>query len=120
MSLYALGDHKAWNLMLQDCYKKKDINRLLKINYQLQAGMDDLVKKGLNKDEIIDSVFPRWTKSLEDTAKKIYKDLNPNPLDDPIIAADIKKNRPMEYAKHYTNKKSRDAALSNFRKKSSY
>lgn len=52
-----------------------------KVMYGLQAGMTELAKAKLNTPKI-DEWFCRLTKSIEITARKIDRKLNPNPLDD--------------------------------------
>lgn len=69
MALYAKGSANGWNEILNECYLKRDINRLAKIRYQICAGMDDVAKAKLNTDDI-NTWFVRLTMSLENTAKK--------------------------------------------------
>ena len=111
MKLHTLGSANGWNEFLTDCHQKLDINRLAKCRYQIQAGMDDLVKLGLNSETMI-TAFCRWDKSLVDTAKKIIRVRHPLPNDDPRVA------------KKHTNllevKRQRDREVEAFLKASSY
>lgn len=112
MKLYSLGSNNGWNKMLTECLNNLDINRLAKIRYQIQAGMDDLVKKKLNTADI-NIWFCRLTKSLENTAKRIIKIKKPMFVDQPIVSklasSDLKES-----------KKTRDKELMDFLRKSSY
>ncbi len=78
--LYAKGSNNGWNEFLTECHLKHDVHRMARMRYALQAGMDDLVKKKLNSDEI-DKWFFRLQKSLENTMKRILKEKYPTPLD---------------------------------------
>lgn len=80
MKLYSLGSFNGWNEILTECYEKRDMNRLAKIRYQTQAGMDDLVKLKLNGPEIVEW-YCRLIRSLEITAKRILKKKHPMPGD---------------------------------------
>lgn len=112
MKLYSLGSNNGWNKILTECLNNLDINRLAKIRYQIQAGMDDLVKKKLNTAEV-NVWFCRLTKSLEITAKRIIKIKKPMLVDQPLLSkiasSDLKET-----------KKTRDKELMNFLKSSSY
>lgn len=105
MKLNALGSAKGWNDVLTDCHKKLDINRLAKIRYQIQAGMDDLAKLKLNTEDMC-VLFVRLNRSLENTAMKILKIKYPLPHDNPLIAKEadpkaliLKQKREVEFAK---------------------
>lgn len=112
MALYAKGSANGWNEILNECYLKRDINRLAKIRYQICAGMDDVAKAKLNTDDI-NTWFVRLTMSLENTAKKILRAKYPMPHDNPLIAKDSDP-RALEA------KRKRDYELSIFMKESSY
>jgi hypothetical protein len=87
MKLYSKCDTTTWNLFLTNCHLKQDLSTLLRTRYQLQAGMTDLAKKKLNSEKMIDW-FLRLQTSIEKTIKLIVRDKNPNPCDNPLIAAD--------------------------------
>lgn len=112
MKLHALGNSTAWNAVLKDCHKKQDINRLAKLRYQLQAGMDDLVKKKLNTEDMI-KWFCRLNRSLELTAKKIIRERYPLPVDNPLTAKNY-------YNEYVEQKRNRTNELMSFLKKSAY
>lgn len=111
MKLYAMGSTNGWNQQLTDCLNKHDINRLVRIKYGIQAGMDDLVKQKLNTDEI-NIWFCRLVKSIEITAKRIIKLRHPLPIDNPLIAKD--------FSNVSVIKKQRDKELYDFLRRSAY
>jgi len=111
MKLYSLGSNNGWNDMLTDCQNKRDINRLARLKYQIQAGMDDLAKNRLNSSEM-SMWFLRLIRSIDLTAKKIIKLRNPFPQDNPLIAKD--------YVYLSALKTKRDQELMAFLAKSSY
>lgn len=84
---------------------------LIAIRYGLQAGMEDLSKKNLNTEKMID-FFIRLQMSVEKTIRGILRDRDPNPCDDPRIAKDHLYARP--------KKKKRDGEINAFMKKSGY
>lgn len=118
MKLYTLGSSKGWNDMLADCYAKNDVNRLATIKYQINCGMDDLAKQKLNTEEI-NIQFVRWVRSLEITARKIIKKVNPMPLDN-INNIDLSAMDKNYKEKIQKAKRARDEALKEFMRKSSY
>jgi hypothetical protein len=87
LKLYDKGDTKAWNAFLQLLQDRKDVEGLKKTLYGVQAGMADAVKAKLTNDEI-DLWFIRLQRSLEMTAKRVFRALYPNPLDNPLNAKD--------------------------------
>lgn len=66
--------------MLNDCYKKCDINALMQVHQRLAIGMTDLEKTKMNTDKIND-IFVRLIRSLEITALRIAKRVKPLPID---------------------------------------
>lgn len=88
MKLYSLGSTNGWNEILTECHTKRDINRLAKIRYQVQAGMDDLAKLKLNTPDI-DVWYCRLIKSLELSAKRILKIKHPMPGDTNSFSKDL-------------------------------
>lgn len=113
MKLYSQGSSNGWNDFLNACYKSQNINALGKMRYAVQAGMDDLVKKKLNTDDI-NVWFCRLIKSIEITAKRIIKYKNPLPGDNPLIAKNI------EFVDQRKIKQKRDQELAKFLHESSY
>ena len=113
MKLYSMGSHNGWNQMLTDCFDKRDINRLAKIRYGIQAGMDDLAKNNLNTEEMC-LWFIRLNRSIEITAKRIIKIKHPYPQDKPLIAKDL------EFVSVAVQKTKRDQDLAEFLAKSAY
>ena len=69
----ALKSDKKWMLWLAKCRKNHDLEDLIKVRYGLQVGMDDLVKKKLVTNAIVE-LFLRWQGSIERTARQIIKD----------------------------------------------
>lgn len=111
MKLYTQSDHKKWNTILTRCHKSHDVLYLQKTLYGIQAGMDDLAKQKLN-DEKINLFFIRLQRSIYNTAKKIFREKYPHPLDDPM-------NKDL-YGKELENKRSRDREFEKFIINSSY
>jgi hypothetical protein len=118
LKLYSSGNSTAWNAMLTDCVSKLDINRLIKIKYELSVGMSDLAKKKMN-NENINVQFLRWMRSIEITAKRIIKIRNPMPGDNVIvIKGEI--NHDEYKLRALTAKRNRDKELQDFIKRSAY
>jgi len=80
LRLYSRGENSGWNAMLKDCYKKRDINSLVKIHRELSIGMTELENKKLNNEKI-NIWFVRLLRSLEITGLRIGKQIWPNRLD---------------------------------------
>jgi hypothetical protein len=92
MALYAKSDHKKWNAFLTKCLKTHDVEAIKRVLYGIQSGMADAAQSGV-VDSKVHAWFFRAQRSLEDTAKKIFREKYPSPLDDPsaIIKLDAKK-----------------------------
>ncbi len=90
---------KIWNFWLAKCLKQQDVRDLERVFYGIQRGMNSLVDKKMNSQGVV-TLFLRMQKSIEDTAKAIYRKKYPNPCDDPLGA----KNN-MDW---YERKKKRD------------
>lgn len=118
MKLYTLGSTKGWNDMLAECYSRNDVNKLALIKYQISAGMDDLAKQKLNTEDI-NVQFVRWVRSLEITARRIIKKVNPMPLDN-INNIELSSMESNLKTKIQKAKRARDEALKEFMRKSSY
>lgn len=88
MQLYARSDSGQWNAWLSSCFRLHDLQGLKRVLYGIQAGMSDLAKKKLD-DEKIRLFFLRLQSSIEKTAKKIIREKNPNPCDNPLSAKDF-------------------------------
>lgn len=114
MALYSKGSNNGWNDFLAECRARHDINRLARMRYALQAGMDDLAKKKLNSDEMV-AWFLRLQRSIENTVKSIIRERHPNPLDNAIRAA-----QPGVRPTWDSVKKQRDQLLEEFFRKSGY
>lgn len=113
LELYSKGDPYKWNAFLDKCVEDKNINRLADTLRELQVGMAELAKKKLNTEDI-NNQFARWTRSIDQTAKKIIRQLHPLPQDNPLIA---KKKEFVDQAKI---KRQRDDELEKFLRRSSY
>ena len=93
---------KIWNAWLTMCLRKEDVRDLERVYYGIQRGMDDIVKQKLN-DKNVSSTFIRMQRSIEETAKKIYRKKYPNPCDNPLEAKnhmkwyEVKKKRDHEF-----------------------
>ena len=83
--LYSKTTSKEWNQFLTRCLKNHDVQKLTATRYGIQAGMVDLAKKKLNSEKMIE-FFLRLERSLEQTIKKILREKDPNPCDQPLLA----------------------------------
>jgi len=113
-NLYAKGSANGWNDFLTSCYNENNINKLAKIRYQIQVGMDDISKRNLNDEKII-IFFIRLNRSLELTAKKIIRKMYPMPGDTVIKALNKGETLTSTEAK-----RKRDKALQEFFRVSAY
>lgn len=115
LRLISKGSASGWNEMLNQCYEKNDINGLVNLHQRLSVGMTDLEKTKMNTDKI-NEIFLRMLRSLELTALKIGKKINPNPLD--RITPDKKALIPIEEMKKMKAHKNRrtQEILGHFRK----
>ena len=123
MKLYSHGSSNGWNDALSKCHETHNINRLGKLLYQIQAGMDDLAKKKLNTPAM-NVWFARLTKSIEKTAKLIIRERHPSPADWPIIASKMRSSgreyKGVRYDDALVAKRKRDEELRAFLKTNSY
>ena len=103
---------QAWQAYMQSCYNLCDVEALKKALYGVQAGMNDLVKKKLDTQEM-KVYFVNLQRSIHITMKKILKRLNPNPLDNPKI-----KNA--DYMDYLEAKRKRDIEFEKFLKECSF
>lgn len=85
LELKAKSSASSWNKLLSDALIREDIMLLQKLLYGIQAGMSDAAKNKHNTRDIVD-LFIRLQRSIENTAKKIYRKRFPNPCDDPFLA----------------------------------
>lgn len=111
VALYAKGDTKGWNALLTKAYKRHDVEGLKKLLYGIQAGMADADDTSDNK---IREWFLRIQRSIENTAKKIYREKYPNPLDNPLNK-DI-----AEFQRAIEVKRKRDNAFESFLREASF
>lgn len=118
-ALYANSNSSDWNKAMAECVAKKDVTRLQKLLYGIQVGMDNIVKNKMASDKI-HSFFIRLQRSLENTAKIVFRSLYPSPLDDPQRASQIKKTQPKEFEKWLKIKRKRDQELEKWRKGASF
>lgn len=116
MKLWAQGSANGWNEFLSDCSNGNDINKLARMRYSLQAGMDDLTKIKMN-DEKMSVFYMRLLKSVENTAKQIIRKLYPMPHDAPTIHGIKSKKKPLSALEA---KRRRDKELELFLIKSSF
>lgn len=111
IKLYASCDHSQWNQYLTERLRLRDVSGLTEMRVALQVGMSDLAKKKLNTEKMI-LWFIRLQRSIEKTIQKIVREANPNPCDNPLIAAHHRYAKP--------EKKIRDHDLELFFKRYSY
>ena len=82
LNLYAKTNHTEWNNFLSKCLRNQDLHSLEKVFYGIQLGMNDLAKNKLNTEKI-NIWFIRLQRSIELTMKRIIKNKQPSPLDNP-------------------------------------
>ena len=112
LTLLSKGNYVKWNEFLTDCLMKNDINRLAQVRKDLQINMAQLAKKNLNSERI-NVFFCRLITSIEKTARRIIKKIEPNPKDDPMIAK--------AFGKEFREiKRKRDMALDDYFKRTSH
>ena len=117
MKLWTLGSANGWNEFLTKSLESNNINSLARMRYSLQAGMDDLVKLKMN-DEKMSVFYMRLLKSVEITAKKIIKKINPSIFDAPTLhGIKTKKQKPLSALEA---KRKRDKDLELFLTNSSF
>lgn len=111
MKLMTTWDTKKWNAFLTKCDKNNDVKALEKMRYGMMVGMDNLAKQKLNTDQVV-VLYVRMLKSLEKTAKGIFRRKYPNPLDS------AKRNA--EYMHFLEDKRKRDHELELYFKRSGF
>lgn len=100
-----------WNVWLTRCLEQDKLEELTKVRYGLQVGMDELQKKKLATEKIIET-WCRWIGSIEKTMRKIVKRRE-------MYANDqIKKDNHSQ--KQLLSKRERDANFERFLRKNSY
>lgn len=115
MKLWTLGSANGWNKELNRLSLSQSINECARIRYQLQAGMDDLVKAKLNTEEM-NIFYLRLMKSLENTARGIVRAVHPLPHDTPDLHGTESK-KPLSALEV---KRKRDSEMESFFNKSSF
>ena len=106
LAIYSKGDANGWNRFLHQAYMKRDVEGLKKTLYGVQAGMADLSAKKLS-DEKIHNWFIRLQRSIENTAKDVFRAIYPHPLDQPLngrnpeflTSIHVKRKRDQEFEK---------------------
>jgi len=111
LELYSNADSKRWNRWLTRRYQEKDLDGLFAMLYGVQAGMDDLVKKKMNTEKL-QLFFIRLQRSVENTIRRVLKEKDPNPCDDPTKARDHLDQR--------DNKRRRDEMINRILRDKSY
>lgn len=111
LKLMMTWDTKRWNAFLLKCDQSNDVQTLSATRYGLQAGMAKLAQQKLNTDQVV-NLYLRMLKSVEKTAKNIFRRKYPNPLDDATLSA--------EYSHFLDDKRKRDQELELFFKKTGF
>lgn len=103
-----------WRNFLKRCEKAQDLNKLKATMYGICRGMDILSKSALN-DDLACLWFADLVRSIEVTAKRIYRKRHPSIFDiDPkssLASADHKTVK-----QEFANKKRRDVEFQKFLK----
>ena len=107
-----MTSHEKWNEWLTRCLDKNDLEQLIKVRYGLQVGIDDLNKKGLSSQTIVE-IWCRWVGSIEKTARRIIKKRYPIPKIDAKMDPDT-------FAKTFKAKKMLENEFEIFMRKSSF
>lgn len=111
LKLRANGHQRDWNAYLDRCVQSRDLNGLMMTLREIQQGMADLAKKKLNTPDMV-QFFLRLQRSLENTVKKIFREKNPNPCDNPLTAA--------QFLEFQSDKRQRDLELERAMRKGSF
>lgn len=99
VQLFVGGNTGMWNAILTSKYRKRDLNGLIELRRRLQRGMEVAAKQKMNTQKIC-VFFLRLQGSIEKTMKRIVREQQPNPCDNPLIA--------MDNLEHKGKKKQRD------------
>jgi len=108
IKLFSRGTTQGWNATLNKALKSEDHEGLRKLYYGMQCGMDDAVKQNLTHDKLR-IWYVRALKSVEITAKKIFKKKFPSPCDDPLFSKHVPDN--VDINVEIDNKRRRDQAF---------
>lgn len=119
MRLIAEWDSGKWNQMLTKAMVQEDVEKLKSTLYGIQAGMDSLVKQGLNTDKI-SAIFVRMQRSIEITFKKILVQKYPCMLDMPELYGVSRNVSKYDLEIDLINKRKRDDELVKFIRDSSF
>lgn len=111
IALYSRKSSGDWNRYLTKCLRRGDVAELARMRYRLQAGMADLAKRKLNTDKMI-HWFIRLQNSVENTIKRIVREKNPNPCDDPLKAP--------QHIESLADKRKRDHDVETFLRNTGY
>ncbi len=111
--LHRDGDFKKWNEFLRKCYQYDNVEALKKTLVGIQMGMDHLAKQKMNTPDIC-HWYARLHRSLEVTARKIFKKKYPMPGDN-VMDKEFRLQ-----PKWIEAKKKRDEAFGAFLRKESW
>lgn len=109
--LYSRGDTAGWNSMLTEMRERQDVMGIKKTLYGIQSGVADAAKAGLVDDNLT-SWFVRAQRSLENTAKAIFREKYPSPLDGGTVAKNS--DQAALFQKELEAKRKRDQAFESF------
>lgn len=121
LKLYAQYKESDWINELKIIHSNKDLNKLTELRRGIQIGMHDLEKAKMNTPKI-NEWFCWLTRTVDVTARKIFRDLHPNVLDDPVKSQALKKDPYLRqfYLEQKAKKQDREILINDFTRKVSY
>ena len=112
LKLYSQLDAALWNEFLTRALQRRDVEGLKQALYGIQAGMAEVAAKNLNSEKV-NLFFIRLQRSIEITAKKLFREKYPSPLDDSLLVHEYS-------ATHLDAKRKRDHAFEKFLREASF
>lgn len=115
LNMFATLTEAHWRGVLENAIRKCSVEKLVSYRYGLQAGLSDVVAKGLSSEKLEIWVIKR-IRNVEKAMRVILKNVYKNPVDD----VHCKKDPNGYIQKAILAKKKRDAAFEEFLKQSAF